>query len=145
VDHPLLRQSDYSSVWRGKPSQMIEALFPPLGDHDKTCEKELDRAAPAGAGSRRRSVCLVVRIIRRKTASHFFWKCSWRMFMTRFSESVSFNKVLHAPASDAAAGEKANLGTLPEWNLADLYPSADSPELKSDIEKAIKDAAAFEE
>ncbi|WP_273793202.1 M3 family oligoendopeptidase [Brucella anthropi] len=65
--------------------------------------------------------------------------------MTRFSESVSFNKVLHAPAGDAAAAEKTNLGTLPEWNLGDLYPSADSAELKNDIEKAMTDAAAFEE
>lgn len=64
--------------------------------------------------------------------------------MTRFSESVSFNKVLYAPASDAVAAETTDLGNLPEWNLGDLYPSADSAELKNDIEKAMKDAAAFE-
>jgi len=67
------------------------------------------------------------------------------MFMTRFSESVFFNKVLHAPAGDTVAAEKTDLGNLPEWNLGDLYPSADSAELKNDIEKALKDAAAFEE
>lgn len=65
--------------------------------------------------------------------------------MTRFSESLSFNKVLRAPAGDAVAAEKTGLGDLPEWNLGDLYPSADSAELKNDIEKAMKEAAAFEE
>ncbi len=38
--------------------------------------------------------------------------------MTRFSESVFFNNASHAPAGDAAAAEKADLGNLPEWNLA---------------------------
>lgn len=39
-----LSASDYLLIRQptpDKPSQMIEALFPPLGDHDKTCEKEL--------------------------------------------------------------------------------------------------------
>lgn len=49
---------------------------------------------------------------------------------------------LHAPAQ---SGRKAlELGNLPEWNLADLYPAMDAPELKRDIEKAGADAAAFE-
>ncbi len=48
-----------------KPSQMIEALFPPLGDHDKTCEKELNRAVSGNAESWSRSISLFVRIIRR--------------------------------------------------------------------------------
>ncbi|MFE0019010.1 M3 family oligoendopeptidase [Mesorhizobium sp. NPDC059054] len=49
---------------------------------------------------------------------------------------------LHAPAQ---SGRKAlELGNLPEWNLADLYPGMDAPELKRDIEKAGADAAAFE-
>ena len=49
---------------------------------------------------------------------------------------------LHAPAQ---SGRKAlELGSLPEWNLADLYPGMDAPELKRDIAKAGADAAAFE-
>lgn len=69
--------------------------------------------------------------------------------MTRFSESFSFNPlyhtVLHAPADSAAATTKSALGDLPEWNLADLYPSADSSELVSDIAKAVQQSAQFEE
>ena len=36
------------------------------------------------------------------------------------------------PAKSAAkARSKSTLGTLPEWNLSDLYPAIDSPELKN--------------
>ena len=49
---------------------------------------------------------------------------------------------LHAPAQ---SGRKAlEPGNLPEWNLADLYPGMDAPELKRDIDKASADAVAFE-
>ncbi len=49
---------------------------------------------------------------------------------------------LHAPAQ---SGRKVlELGNLPEWNLADLYPGMDAPELKRDIGKAGADAVAFE-
>lgn len=49
---------------------------------------------------------------------------------------------LHAPAQ---SGRKVlELGNLPEWNLADLYPGMDAPELKRDIDKAGADAVAFE-
>jgi oligoendopeptidase F len=69
--------------------------------------------------------------------------------MTRFSDSASFNAVLHAPvlapSGDSATAEKTALGKLPEWNLADLYPAPDSPQLKADIEKAMKDSVSFEE
>jgi oligoendopeptidase F len=37
------------------------------------------------------------------------------------------------------------LGALPEWNLSDLYPGIDSPELKRDLEQADRDCASFEE
>ncbi len=33
---------------------------------------------------------------------------------------------------------------LPEWNLADLYPAIDSPELKSDLAKAENESISFE-
>jgi oligoendopeptidase F len=36
------------------------------------------------------------------------------------------------------------LGPLPEWNLSDLYPGLDSPEVKRDLEQADLDCVAFE-
>jgi oligoendopeptidase F len=38
----------------------------------------------------------------------------------------------------------ADLGAMPEWNLADLYPGPDSGELKRDLEKVQETAAAFQ-
>ncbi len=35
-------------------------------------------------------------------------------------------------------------GALPEWNLADLYPSLDSPELKRDLDRVEGECVAFE-
>ncbi|MBV8652270.1 MAG: M3 family oligoendopeptidase [Alphaproteobacteria bacterium] len=46
---------------------------------------------------------------------------------------------------DAAAGAGRDLGQLPEWNLADLYPGRDSPELKRDLAAVEADANAFRE
>jgi len=46
------------------------------------------------------------------------------------------------PAVTTAA---AALGKLPEWNLADLYPGLDSPEVKRDLERAERECAAFAE
>ena len=37
------------------------------------------------------------------------------------------------------------LGTLPEWNLSDLYPALDSPQIQRDLERADTDCAAFEQ
>ena len=48
----------------------------------------------------------------------------------------------HAPASAGAAA--TDLGALPEWNLADLYPAMDDPAVKADLQKAVDDARAFE-
>ena len=39
---------------------------------------------------------------------------------------------------------RGDLGPLPEWNLADLYPALDAPEVKRDLEKAEAECAAFE-
>ncbi|MCK0208341.1 M3 family oligoendopeptidase [Starkeya koreensis] len=36
-------------------------------------------------------------------------------------------------------------GDLPQWNLTDLYPAIDSPELQADLEAAAAKCAAFEE
>src|SRR5229473_6748246 len=45
-------------------------------------------------------------------------------------------------AERASMGEK-NLGPLPEWDLADLYPGRDSPELTGDLAGLGAQAAAF--
>src|ERR1700676_80890 len=49
--------------------------------------------------------------------------------------------------STAATAEKATAGTdlgpLPEWDLSDLYPGRDSPELAGDLAKLAADAASF--
>src|SRR5215218_5039799 len=36
------------------------------------------------------------------------------------------------------------LGVLPEWDLSDLYPAMDAPELKRDLERAEKECEEFE-
>jgi oligoendopeptidase F len=48
------------------------------------------------------------------------------------------------PAKSLAANGKG-LGALPEWNLADLYPGIDAPELKRDLDRADAECVAFEE
>jgi oligoendopeptidase F len=47
-------------------------------------------------------------------------------------------------AAAAATSKPATVGDLPEWNLADLYPSMDAPELRRDLDKAAADSIAFE-
>lgn len=46
-------------------------------------------------------------------------------------------------ADPAAIGAAPALGKLPEWDLADLYPCRDSPELARDLATLAADAAAF--
>ncbi|MEA2876265.1 MAG: oligoendopeptidase [Hyphomicrobiales bacterium] len=48
------------------------------------------------------------------------------------------------PTKALVANGKA-LGALPEWNLADLYPAIDAPEVKRDLDRADADCVAFEE
>ena len=43
-----------------------------------------------------------------------------------------------------AASRTAPLGTLPEWNLADLYPATDAPAFKADLDRARTTSAAFQ-
>ena len=42
--------------------------------------------------------------------------------------------------ADASKGAGTDLGPMPEWQLRDLYPAADSPELKRDLEASAKRA-----
>jgi len=46
-------------------------------------------------------------------------------------------------AAASSGAVKADLGTMPEWNLADLYPGIDSPEVTRDLEKVAADAKAL--
>jgi oligoendopeptidase F len=48
-------------------------------------------------------------------------------------------------AVTTAPAESRGLGPLPEWNLADLYPGRDSPELTADLERGEAEAKAFHE
>ncbi len=45
-----------------------------------------------------------------------------------------------AGATDSGDGE---LGVLPEWDLSDLYPAMDSPELTGDLERVEAECKAF--
>jgi oligoendopeptidase F len=47
------------------------------------------------------------------------------------------------PAQSAKPAPK--IGTLPVWDLKDLYPGLDSPEIKSDLERADSEALSFEQ
>jgi oligoendopeptidase F len=49
-------------------------------------------------------------------------------------------KPAKAPVTNGEA-----LGALPEWNLSDLYPGIDAPEVKRDLDRADADCVAFEE
>jgi oligoendopeptidase F len=56
---------------------------------------------------------------------------------------MDFRNLPRAP--EAAAQKSHNeLGPMPTWNLADLYPGNDSPELKADLSAAQAEAKAFE-
>lgn len=39
--------------------------------------------------------------------------------------------------------DSASLGPLPQWDLADLYPSPDGPELSADLDRSAEKAGAF--
>jgi len=47
--------------------------------------------------------------------------------------------------SASPAQSEAALGALPGWDLSDLYPGRNSPELQSDIERSLSEAKAFQE
>ncbi len=61
------------------------------------------------------------------------------------SAPKSVSKPISKPLRGARASKSAGLGALPEWNLADLYPAIDSPELKRDLARAEAECVAFEE
>ncbi len=57
---------------------------------------------------------------------------------------MTFPARFHAPADAAVADAFDALGELPEWNLNDLYPGMDSPELKRDLQAAEARSAEFQ-
>src|SRR5207237_3041129 len=60
----------------------------------------------------------------------------------RIAEFGRRGAMLRAPAETAMAGE-VRLGPLPEWDLGDLYPGRDSPELARDLADLAAQASAF--
>jgi oligoendopeptidase F len=58
------------------------------------------------------------------------------------TKRFSLSAPLRSP--EAAAAAEAALGDLPTWNLGDLYPSRDGSAFLGDLEKARRDAAAFQ-
>ncbi len=44
-----------------------------------------------------------------------------------------------------SAAKPRDLGALPEWDLADLYPGASSPEVEADLDRMAREAASFRE
>ena len=57
--------------------------------------------------------------------------------------SSSKSPVFHISAVAARASEAS--AALPEWNLADLYPAIDAPEVAADLARADAECVAFEE
>src|SRR5262245_37091077 len=52
----------------------------------------------------------------------------------------------YAPASARAkSAAKPRVGTLPEWDLSDLYPALDSAEVKQDLDRIQPECRAFED
>ncbi|MCY6379262.1 M3 family oligoendopeptidase [Hoeflea prorocentri] len=47
--------------------------------------------------------------------------------------------------TEATGGQDGSLGQLPQWDLDDLYPAMDAPQLKDDLARAASESAAFEE
>ena len=55
------------------------------------------------------------------------------------------NRIEIARSAGQSAAAAEDLGSLPEWNLADLYAGMDDPALKRDLALSESDAAAFED
>ncbi len=54
---------------------------------------------------------------------------------------MTLRQTFSSAAATSAAGD---IGHLPEWDLTDLYPGTQSPEIQGDLEKAARDSEAFE-
>jgi oligoendopeptidase F len=49
-----------------------------------------------------------------------------------------------SPTRAASRAVEPDFGALPEWNLTDLYPAIDAPEIKHDLDRAEVECIAFE-
>ena len=67
----------------------------------------------------------------------------WPMHPIYAANAGAKVKVKRADVAEAPA--KRKLGSLPEWNLADLYSGADAPELKNDLTTSERAADAMQE
>jgi oligoendopeptidase F len=59
-------------------------------------------------------------------------------------QETTMTQTARAPEAGASQKGHNQLGTLPVWDLSDLYPAPDSAAFVADLEKAKADAAAFE-
>src|SRR5690242_16175499 len=73
---------------------------------------------------------------RRNSGTTLGAKSGGRHMEERFMASMRKDK-------DNQGGANAELGPLPVWDLSDLYPAPDSPELERDIERTEREAQAF--
>src|SRR5260370_42318429 len=61
-------------------------------------------------------------------------------------EDLMIPNATNAPTKTAAKPmPAADLGRLPEWDLRDLYPAIDAPQVKRDLDRADAECMAFEE
>jgi oligoendopeptidase F len=64
---------------------------------------------------------------------------------TRRAKAVQNAAVRRTSAPLPDRPKQSSRGALPEWNLADLYPGIDAPEVKRDLDRADAECLAFEE
>jgi oligoendopeptidase F len=62
---------------------------------------------------------------------------------SRSSSALRKSTAPRKPGTKTSAA-KAGVGKLPEWNLADLYPGIDAPEVTRDLQKMDAECVAFE-
>src|SRR5580698_10152425 len=64
--------------------------------------------------------------------------------MTSRSASALRKSAKKTVAKKPVGKPAVKTGKLPEWNLADLYPGIDAPDVTRDLEKMDADCVAFE-
>ena len=63
----------------------------------------------------------------------------------RFCLGTGGDRAMAKASARKTLNKPTKLGDLPEWNLKDLYPALDSPEVKRDLDLADSECAAFEQ
>src|SRR6478752_10539478 len=67
------------------------------------------------------------------------------MPLTASSQFVSAAPKRGSPSRSVKSAPARGLGSLPEWNLADLYGGIDDPQVKRDLDRADAESVAFEQ